>query len=61
MNLKVESLPVIALLIVISFMIYANVIIISDIGRMISLIPLVIILLMWLAAILKLRRSDDVR
>jgi hypothetical protein len=61
MDLKTESLPLIAVFIVIAFMTYTNVIIIHDVGRVLSILPISLVIIIWCAAILKLRRAEDVR
>ncbi len=61
MDMKIESLPIIAILIVISMMAYANIVIIGDVGRVISIVPISLIILIWFAATMKLRRQEDVR
>ncbi len=59
--MKIESLPIIAILIVISLMVYTNIAIIGDVGRVISIVPISLIILIWFAATMKLRRQEDVR
>ena len=61
MNFKIESLPLIAILIVITFMTYTNIFIIGDVGRVLSILPISLVILLWCAAILKLRRVETVR
>ncbi len=61
MDLKIESLPIIAIIIVISMMVYTNIVIIGDVGRVISIFPISLIILIWFAATMKVRRQEDVR
>jgi len=56
-----ELLPVSAILLVIVMMSGVDLFIIGEPSRLISVIPIVLVLVIWLVATLKVRRSEDVR
>ena len=61
MQLTKELLPVSAILLVIIMMSGVDLFIIGDPSRLISVIPVVLVLVIWLVATLKVRRSERVR
>ena len=61
MQLTKELLPVSAILLVIIMMSGVDLFIIGDPSRLISVIPVVLVLVIWLVANLKVRRSERVR
>jgi hypothetical protein len=61
LNTFKEILPALAILIVISLMAYTDIVIIGEISRLSSLVPISVVLLLWLLAIIKLRRDESVR
>jgi hypothetical protein len=61
MNTLKEILPVLAILIVISLMTYTDIVIIGEFGRLLSLVPISLVLLIWLIAFARLWRNENVR
>ena len=53
----VDSLPVIAVLIVIMSMMYVDLLIIGDALRALTVIPILVVLLLWLFATYRMRRQ----
>ncbi len=56
-----ELLPVSAILLVVVMMSGVDLFIIGEPSRLISVIPVVLVLVIWLVATLKVRRSERVR
>ncbi len=56
-----ELLPVAAILVVLISMALVDIIIITDALRALTIIPMLIVLLLWTAATVKVRRREDVR
>ncbi len=61
MDLAKELLPVAAILVVLISMALVDIIIITDALRALTIIPMLIVLLLWTAATVKVRRREDVR
>ena len=61
MEVMKDALPFTAILIVLISMAYTNIIIIGNIGRMTSFIPILGVILIWLIAILKTRGDNNVQ
>ncbi len=55
-----DILPLSAFLIIFAFMGYTDLVIIADPGRLTSFIPMLVIMGVWVAAVLKNRRTADV-
>jgi hypothetical protein len=60
LNIIKEILPLSAILCVILLMAYTDIFIIGELGRILSLVPIFIVLLIWSVAIAKLRRDENV-
>lgn len=61
MQLMKELLPVSAILLVVVMMSGVDLFIIGEPSRLISVVPVVLALVIWLLATLKVRRSESVR
>ena len=57
MNYLKELLPVSAILLVILAMSGVDIVIIGDTTRLVSVVPILLVLVLWLGAILKTRRA----
>ena len=60
MNKLRDALPLIAILIVLISMAYTDIVIIGDLGRMTSFIPILGVIAIWLIAVLKTRGEENV-
>jgi hypothetical protein len=56
-----ELLPLSAILIVIVLMTFTDLIVIGEVGRIFSLIPISLVLIIWSLAVAKIRRNESVR
>jgi hypothetical protein len=56
-----DVLPVSAVFLVLLSMISVDIVIINEPLRTVSIVPMVLIILIWLAAVVKLRRGTNVR
>ncbi|MHA1781370.1 MAG: hypothetical protein ACTSYL_10980 [Candidatus Thorarchaeota archaeon] len=61
MNLAKELLPVTAILVVLVSMALVDMIIIADALRALTIVPMIVVLLLWSVATVRVRRQDDVR
>ncbi len=61
MKLQEDLLPVSAILIVIASMVGVDILIIGEPLRTLSAVPISIVLLLWLAATIRVRRRNDAR
>ena len=56
-----DILPVSAVFLVLLSMVSVDIVIINEPLRTVSIVPMVLIILIWLAAVVKLRRGTNVR